>query len=87
MPTATERKGSHRRQTVDGLIDAFHRLAADGYKCLGSHRRQTVDALVSAFHRLAAGGYECCPVKRTSTAPGRWVKLRWKAFKSLPWEA
>ncbi len=23
---------SHRRQTVDALVDAFHRLAADGYE-------------------------------------------------------
>ncbi len=69
--SATWQAGSHRRQTVDALVNALHRLAADGYEDfatpnpaklplgkLRSHRRQTVDALLNAFHRLAADGYE-----------------------------
>ncbi len=61
--SATWQAGSHRRQTVDALVNALHRLAADGYETsrrqigqtqAGSHRRQTVDALVNAFHRSTA---------------------------------
>ncbi len=31
--------GSHRRQTVDAIVDVFHRLAADGYESFGIERR------------------------------------------------
>ncbi len=38
---------SHRRQTVDALLDAFHRLAADGYENFAGVNRPNCQVALS----------------------------------------
>ncbi len=61
------KRGSHRRQTVDAIVNDFHRLAADGYENFALS-----NSLTSAHdrqHRLAARGGSWLRVRLGSQVP------------------
>ncbi len=39
--------GSHRRQTVDAIVNVFHRLAADGYENFVTLNRPSYEVALS----------------------------------------